>query len=113
MCSMTTTYEHSSGSEENRDVIYQQKPGADYTASTITIENNPLNITDKITYLGSTISQNAMINDDISARIGKTNGSFGKLTKERRRSAAGYSAAHTMASHITSSVRNFVGPDTL
>ena len=43
------------------EVIYQPKPGADYTAPTITIDNNPLKVTDKFTYLGSTISQNALI----------------------------------------------------
>ena len=35
----------------------------------------------KFTYLGSTISQNALIDDEISARIVKASGSFGKLTK--------------------------------
>ncbi len=63
------------------EVIYQPKPGADYTAPTITIDNNPLKVTDKFTYLGSTISQNALIDDEILARIGKASGSFGKLTK--------------------------------
>ena len=53
----------------------------DYTAPTITIDNNPLNVVDKFTYLGSTISQNALIDDEISARIGKASGSFGKLIK--------------------------------
>ena len=62
-------------------MIYQPKPGADYTAPTITIDNNPLKVTDKFTYLGSTISQNALIDDEISARIGKASGSFGKLKK--------------------------------
>ena len=63
------------------EVIYQPKPGADYTAPTITIDNNPLKVIDKFTYLGSTISQNALIDDEISARIGEASGSFGKLTK--------------------------------
>ena len=63
------------------EVIYQRKPGADYTAPTITIDNNQLNVVDKFTYLGSTLSQNALIDDQISARIGKASWSFGKLTK--------------------------------
>ena len=63
------------------EVIYQPKPGADYTAATITIDTNPLKVTDTFIYLGSTISQNALIDDEISARIGKASGSFGKLTK--------------------------------
>ena len=62
-------------------MIYQPKPGADYTAQTITVDNNPLNVTDKFTYLGSTISQNALIDEKISALIGKASGSFGKLAK--------------------------------
>ena len=154
------------------EVIYQPKPGADYTAPTITIDNNPLKVTDKLTYLGSTISQNALIDDEISARIGKASGSFGKLTKRlwsergvrlvtkinvyctvvlptllygceawtpyrrhirrlnqfhmrclRRidnikgktwyQTLKFYSAAHKLVSNNTSSVRNFVGPDTL
>ena len=41
------------------EVIYQQRPGAHYTAPIITIDNNPLNVIDKFTYLGSTISRNA------------------------------------------------------
>ena len=32
------------------EVIYQPKPGADYTAPTITIDNNALNVVDKFTY---------------------------------------------------------------
>ena len=42
---------------------------------------NPLNVVDKFTYLGSTLSQNAMIDDDVSTRIGKASASFGRLTK--------------------------------
>ena len=61
--------------------MYQPKPGADYSAPIITIDNNPLNVVDKFTYLGSTLSQNAMIDDDVSTRIGKASASFGRLTK--------------------------------
>ena len=71
------------------EVIYQPNPGADYTAPTITIDNNPLKVTDKFTYLGSTISQNALIDDEISARIGKASGSH-QAPLERMRSAASY-----------------------
>ena len=56
------------------EVIYQPKPGADYTAPTITTDNKPLNVFDKFTYMGSTISQNALIDDEILARIGKASG---------------------------------------
>ena len=52
------------------EAIYQPRPGADYTAPTITIDNNPLNVVDKFTYLG-TISQNALVDDDISDELVK------------------------------------------
>ena len=55
--------------------------GAHYTAPTITIDNNPLHVTDTFTYLGSTISQNALIDDEISAQIGKANFFLKKLNK--------------------------------
>ena len=41
----------------------------------------PLNVADKFTYLGSTLSPNALVGDEISARIGKASGSLGKVTK--------------------------------
>ena len=37
------------------ELIYQPKPGADYTAPIITMDDNPLNVTDKFIYLGCTI----------------------------------------------------------
>ena len=41
----------------------------------------PGTIMNKFTYLGSTLSENAMIDDDISAHLVKASASFGRLTK--------------------------------
>ena len=61
--------------------MFQPKPGTNHVSPNITIDNVPLNVMDKFTYLGSTLSENAMIDDDISARLGKASDSLGRLTK--------------------------------
>ena len=61
--------------------MFQPKPGTNHVPPNITIDNVPLNVVDKFTYLGSTFSVNAMIDDDISARLGEASASFGRLTK--------------------------------
>ena len=63
------------------EVMFQPKPGTNHVPPNITIDNVPLNVMDKFTYMGSTLSENAMIDDDISARLGKASASFGRLTK--------------------------------
>ena len=62
------------------EVMLQPKPGTNHVPPNITIDNVPLNVADKSTYQGSTLSDNAMI-DDISARLGKASASFGRPTK--------------------------------
>ena len=59
--------------------MFQPKPGTNHVPSNITTDNVPLNIVDKFPYLGSTLSENAMIDDDTSARLGKASASFGGL----------------------------------
>ena len=63
------------------EVMFQPKPGTNHVPPNIVIDNVPLNAVDKFTYLGSTLSENAMIDDDISVRLGKTSASFGRLIK--------------------------------
>ena len=63
------------------EVMFQPKPGTNHVSPNITIDDVPLNVVDKFTCLGSTLSENAMIDDDISARLGKASASFGRLTK--------------------------------
>ena len=61
------------------EVMFQPKLGTNHVPLNITIDKFPLNVVDKFTYLGSTLSENATIDDDISARLGKPSASF--LTK--------------------------------
>ena len=82
-CQIHTLFRTDDQSEENRGDL-SAKPRSRLHSSNHHHRQhfyNPLKVTDKFTYLGSTISQNALIDDEISARIDKASGSFGKLTK--------------------------------
>jgi len=48
---------------------------------TIMAGETALPVVDKFCYLGSTLSSNANIDDDITSRISKASKSFGRLTK--------------------------------
>ena len=61
--------------------MFQPKPGTNHVPPNITTDNIPLNVVDKFIYLGSTLSESAMTDDDISARLGKTSAFFSRLTK--------------------------------
>ena len=61
--------------------MFQSKPGTNHVPPNVTIDNVTLNVVDKFICLGSTLSENAMIDHDISARLGKASASLGRLTK--------------------------------
>ena len=61
--------------------MFQSKPDTNHVPPNIAIDNITLNVVDKFTCLGSTLSENAMMDHDISARLGKASASLGKLTK--------------------------------
>ena len=61
--------------------MFQSKPDPNHVSPNVTIDNVTLNVVDTFTCLGSTLSENAMIDHDISARLGKASASLGRLTK--------------------------------
>ena len=63
------------------EVMFQPKPGTNHVPPNITIHNVRLNVVDKFAYLGSTLSENATTDDDISARLGKVSASIGRVIK--------------------------------
>ena len=60
-------------------VIYQPAPGKPYKEPTITVKGQRLQVVDKFTYLGSTLSRVIRIDDEANARIAKASAAFGQL----------------------------------
>ena len=56
---------------EKTDVVYQPAPGTPYKEPTISVKGQRLQMIDKFTYLGSTLSRVVHIDDEVSARIAK------------------------------------------
>ena len=60
------------------EVVYQPAPGKPYKEPTITVKGQRLQVVDKFTYLGSTLSRVVHI-DEVNARIAKASAAFGRL----------------------------------
>ena len=61
------------------EVVYQPAPGKPYKEPTITVKDQRLQVVDKFTYLGSTLSRIVHIDDEVNARIAKASAAFGRL----------------------------------
>ena len=62
-------------------VLYQPKPGSSFTPPVVIVYGTPLTSVDKFSYLGSTLSQNIVVDDDISVRLSRAGAAFGNLTR--------------------------------
>ena len=58
-----------------------QPPGKTYAEPNITINEQWLNAVDKFTHLGSTLSRNVVIDDEVNARLAKASAAFSRLNK--------------------------------
>ena len=63
------------------EVMYQPSPGKPYVELTITIDNLQLPITKQFKYLGSVLSNDAQMDEDIKARISKASSAYGRYKK--------------------------------
>ena len=61
------------------EVVYQPAPRKPYKEPTITVKRQRLQVVDKFTYLGNTLSRVVHIDDDVNARIAKASAAFGRL----------------------------------
>ena len=61
------------------EVVYQSSPGKPYKEPTITVKGQRLQVVDKFTYLGSTLSRVMHIDDEVNTRIAKASAAFGRL----------------------------------
>ena len=52
-------------------VLYQPKPGSSYTPPVVKVYDILLTSVDKFSYLGSTLSQNIVVDNDISMRLSR------------------------------------------
>ena len=62
------------------EVMHQPAPGKVYNEPNIVINGQRLKAVDKFTYLGSTLSRDVVIDDEIDARLAKANCAFGRLS---------------------------------
>ena len=60
-------------------MVYQPAPEKPYKEPTITVKGQRLQVVDKFTYLGSTLSRVVHIDDEVNARIAKANTVLGQL----------------------------------
>ena len=61
------------------NVVYQPAPGKPYKEPIITVNGQRLQVVDKFTNLGSTLSRGVHIDDEVNARIAKASAAFGRL----------------------------------
>ena len=61
------------------EVMLQPRPGSSPLKPDVFVNNTPLNVADKFCYLGSVLSQNAEIDDNITWRISGASAAFGRL----------------------------------
>ena len=66
-------------STKKTEVVHQPAPGKPYSEPTITVNGQKLQVVDKFTYLGSTLSRAVHIDDEVTARTAKASVVFGRL----------------------------------
>ena len=60
-------------------LFYQPAPSKTYKEPTITVKGKILQVVDKFTYFGCTVSRVVHIDDEVNARIAKASAAFGRL----------------------------------
>ena len=70
---------HLTFNTKKTEVVNQPTPGKPYSEPTITVNGQKLQVVDKFTYLGSTLSRAVHIGDEVTARTAKVNLAFCRL----------------------------------
>ena len=66
-------------SVKRTEIVHQPAPGKPYKEPTITVKGQRLQVIDKFTYLGSTLSGVVHVDDEVNAMIAKASAAFGRL----------------------------------
>ena len=61
------------------EVVYQAAPGKPYKEPSITVKGQRVQVVDKFTYLGSTLSRVVHVDEEVNVRIAKASAAFGRL----------------------------------
>ena len=64
---------------QKSELVYQPAPGKPYKEPTITVKGQRLQLVEKFTYLGSTLSSVVHIDDGVNASIVKASAAFDRL----------------------------------
>ena len=64
-------------SKKKTEVLHQPAPGEPYVEPNITVNGQRLSAVNRFTYLGSTLSQNVTIDDEVNVRIARASATFG------------------------------------
>lgn len=69
-------------STRKAEVMHQPAPGKPYVEPNISVNGQRLNVVEKNTYLGSTLSRTVVIDDEVNtSRLAKASAAFGRLHK--------------------------------
>ena len=66
-------------SKKKTEVLHKPAPGKPYVEPNITVSGQRLSAVNRFTYLGSTLSQNVTIDDEVNIRIARASATFGRL----------------------------------
>ena len=69
-------------STKKTEVLHQPAPGKPYHEPNIQVNGERLKAVDKFTYLGSTLSRNVTIDDEVQCRLAKASSAFGRLSQQ-------------------------------
>ena len=69
-------------STKKTEVLHQPAPGKPYHEPSIQVNGERLKAVDKFTYLGSTLSRNVTIDDEVQCRLAKASSAFGRLSQQ-------------------------------
>ena len=69
-------------STKKTEVLHQPAPGKPYVEPNIQVNGERLKAVDRFTYLGSTLSRNVTIDDEVQCRLAKASSAFGRLSQQ-------------------------------